>query len=165
MSQSLFALSAQYQRLLDIVMTSDELSEEVMNELNAIHDSTEDKVLQYASIIKTMELQAESISKATEDMFKRAARLIKNAESMRQTVKKEMEACKLEKLSNNYHELTIRLNNPKVDENIDEKVLPDTYIKCKMQRSIDKATLLRDLKMGIVVAGARMVRETRLQIR
>ena len=122
MTQSLFALSAQYQNIMDIVMTTEELTPDLMNELESINDSLENKVLNYTSIIKTLEAQAESISKATEEMFKRAASLIKNSERMRETVKKEMEACNLNKAANEYHEVTIRLNNPKVDENIDEKL-------------------------------------------
>lgn len=164
MNKPLYQLSAEYQRVLDKIENTDEITPELMDELNAIHESTENKILSKTSIVKSLEAEAEAIEKAIQEMCQRGDSLIKKAKIIREEIKREMELCHLEKAKNPYHEVRILLNNPKVDD-IDENLLPSTYIKEKIFRLVDRMNILRDLKAGKEIPGARLVRETRLQIR
>jgi DNA gyrase/topoisomerase IV subunit A len=148
------------------IMDSDDLSCEVLDALENINDSLENKILNYASIIKTIEAKSQSISNAIDDMIKRADSLNKSAECLRDMVKTEMTKCEKNKVENDYHEVKLKLNNPKVDY-LDMDLIPSEFMRKKI-KSIEEPNailILKALKDNVYVPGVRMVRESRLEIR
>lgn len=163
---SLFSLSSNYQQLMNQIMDSDDISSEVLTALENISDSLDNKVLNYASIIKNIEAKALSIRHAVEEMDKRAASLEKSAERLRETVKTEMTKCEKDKIENDYHAIKLKVNNPKVHY-IDESLIPPQFIR-KIIKEVEQPNgmlILKSLKDNISIPGVEMVRDTRLEIR
>jgi SMC interacting uncharacterized protein involved in chromosome segregation len=147
-------------------MDSEELSNEILDSIQNISDSLENKILNYASIIKTIEAKASSIRHAVEEMIKRAESLENSAERLRESVKSEMTKCQKDKIENDYHEIKLKMNNPKVDY-LDRDLIPPEFIRKKI-KSIEEPNailILKALKDNIYVPGVRMIRESRLEIR
>lgn len=162
---SLFDLSSNYQRIMDVIMENDVLSEEVLKELELLSDSLEEKLLNYASIIKTIEAKADAIKAATEKMLKRYDSLEKSAERLKETVKQEMLKCNKKNIENDYHELNIKFNNPKVNV-VDQTIIPQQYFRkiVKEVTEINKSLIAKSLKDNIVIPGVSLVRDCRLEI-
>lgn len=163
---SLFELSAQYQLLMDEVMSKDDLSSEILEALENINDSLDNKILNYASIVKTIEAKSTSIRHAMEEMEKRAISLEKSAERLREAMKVEMMKCDKAAVENDYHAVKLKLNNPKVHY-IDESLIPQQFIR-KIIKEVEQPNgmlILKSLKDNISIPGVEMVRESRLEIR
>lgn len=163
---NLFELSSQYQALMQTVMDSEELSDDVMSSLETINDSLENKILNYTAIVKSINAKAKSIREAMENMEKRAVSLEKASERMEQAIKQEMEKCNKEKIENAYHQVRLMLNNPRV-EYTDRNAVPKEFWRHKIKETLEPDTSLisKSLKEGIEIPGAYLVRDTRLSIR
>lgn len=164
-NKTLYELSNEYQSIMNKIEECDELTPEFLAEIDISHDSLENKILNKTSIVKIFESKANEIGTAIKSMEDRKLSYEKKVEKLKEEIKFHMEACKLERAENAYHLVAIRLNNPKVSEKIDINVLPQKYFKEKINITIDKLNILKDLKQGIDVPGACMVRETRLEIK
>ncbi len=165
MGNSLFSLSAEYQRVMDILLSKEEIDAEMEESFSKINDELENKILNYVSIIKMIDAEADSIDKAVQSMLNRIDRLCKKSNYLKEKVKTEMENCKIEGAKNPYHEVKIILNNPKVNDTIDQNLLPEKYFKETVYKTIDRTKILKDLKQGVEIPGATMVRNTRLSIK
>jgi hypothetical protein len=163
---NLFSLSAQYQQLMDRVNEADEISDELMQAIEDTSDSLENKVLNYTAMIKEIEAKAKAIEDAMHAMSKRAVSLIKASDRLKESVKQEMEHCEKKKIQNEYHSVSLILNNPKVNYT-DKALIPTEYMRRKITEIVEPNgnMILQALKENITVPGANMVREHRLQIR
>lgn len=163
---NIYQLSVNYQRLMDKVLEAEELSPELMNEVEFISDSLEDKLLNYTSIIKMLEAQADSICKECNKMEERAMKIENRASQLKELVRLQMIDCAKEKIENDYHEIKIMVNNPRTDI-FDEQAIPNDYWKEKVKTTIDidRIKIANDIKNGILVPGAKLVRDLRLQIK
>lgn len=163
---SLFSLSSNYQQLMSQIMDSDDLSAEILDSLKNISDSLDNKILNYASIVKTIEAKSTSIRHAMEDMEKRAISLEKSAERLRESMKVEMQKCDKQAVENDYHAIKLKINNPKVNV-IDEDVIPQEYYRkyIKEVTELNKILIVKCLKDNITIPGVSLVRDSRLEIR
>lgn len=166
MSHSLFELSAHYQQIMAAIMMSEEISEETMQQLEQINDSLEGKVLNYTSIIKSLEAKARNINEAVEGMLKRAESLTKSAERLKETVKQEMAKCDKKKIENEFHAITLVQNNPRVEYS-NRDLLPKEYWRCKVKEIVepDTVNIAKLLKEGAQIPGCYLVRDMRVAIR
>ncbi len=163
---NLFQLSSHYQRLMDKINNIEEIDTDLMDDLENINDSLENKILNYASIIKELEAKADAIKKAILSMEKRVESLTKGAERLTEFVKNEMKNCDKKKIENEYHHLALVKNNPKV-EYIDKSILPREYWRHKIKEIIepDTTAISKALKEGISIPGAILIQDVRLTIR
>jgi hypothetical protein len=163
---NLYSLSAQYQRIMANIMDNDEISAECMEELLSVSDSLEEKIINRTAIVKTLDAKAEAIAKAIDCMKDRWCKLNDSANRLREEIKKEMLACDKKKIEDAYHIAQVIPNNPKVNI-LDKNILPFKYLREKITHSQepDKLAMLDDLKAGIEIPGAMLVRENRLQIK
>ena len=163
---NLYQLSASYQRLMASILEADELTPEVLSEIEFAHDSLEKKILNYTSIVKTLESEAEAISYRVDEMERRQNKLLEKASKMREAIKSEMLSCNRDKIENEYHSVKTRLNPCKVEFS-DRNLLPPRFIKEKITTTNepDKVLILEELKRDKHVPGAYMTRSSRLEIK
>lgn len=163
---NLFELSSQYQSLMQNIMDSDELSDDLIQSIELINDSMDNKILNYTSIIKSINAKAKCIAEAVEIMENRYDKLVKSADRLQETIKKEMSLCDKNKVENAYHEVKLLINNPRV-EYIDKNIIPKKFWKHTIKEILEPDTSLisKSLKDGIEIPGAQLVRDTRLSIR
>lgn len=163
---NLYELSAKYQQLLNLALAENELSDEMLNQLNTTEENFDEKILAYTSIVKELEAKIDGFKKAIESIEKRAASCINNMEYMKERIKTEMQNCNKKRIENDYHDVKLVLNNPKVDYT-DKSLIPEQFIRHQIKEIIEPATseILKFLKEGNEIPGARLVRETRLAIR
>lgn len=163
---NLFELSAQYQKIMDEISKEEEISSDKMQELFSINDSFDSKVMNYTSIIKTLEANVKAIENQTESMKKRAESMLKKAEWLKDKVKVEMQLCDKKQVENEFHRVTLIQNNPKVVI-FNEDQIPDKYVKHKIKETLEiaKSEMLNDLKNNIEIPGAFLTRDIRLQIK
>jgi len=163
---NIFSLSAQYQDLMQQVMDSEEISDDLMSSLESVNDSLENKILNYTSILKSLRSQEKSIEEAMQEMSKRVIELSKKSEVMEGKIKKAMEQCNKEKIENAYHQIRLMLNNPRVEYS-DRNCVPKEFWGHKVKETVepDTSMISKALKEGIEVPGAYLVRDTRLSIR
>ncbi len=151
---------------MDMINERDEIDDSLMESLLAVNDELENKILNYASIIKSIESKAEAIGRAICDMEKRCNSLQKSAERLRELVKLEMQKCEKKKVENEFHVAKLVQNNPKVQiTNTD--LIPPSYWRKKITEIVEPNTMLisKALKENIDVPGAYLVKEQRLEIR
>lgn len=163
---NIFELSSQYQVLMDRINERDEIDDELMEALLLVNDDLENKVLNYAAIIKSMEAKAKAIDQAVDNMLKRQSSLTKSAERLKETVKHEMQKCEKKKIENAYHQAKLVQNNPKVQFS-DKTLIPEPYWRKKIQEIVEPNTIMisKALKENIEVPGAFLVKDQRLEIR
>lgn len=163
---NLFELSAQYKSLMDEVMDSEELSSELIESLESINDSLENKVFNYTAMVKSLRAKAKSIDDVVNDMMKRYGNLMKSAEYFENQIRISMDVAKKDKIENEYHEVKLILNNARVAYN-DREIVPKEFWRHKIKEVLepDTSMISKALKEGIEVPGAYLVRDTRLSIR
>lgn len=162
---NIFELSAQYQRVMGLINEREEIDEDLMAMIISVNDSLENKVLNYASIIKELEANEVAIDQAVESMLKRAKNIRSKAEKLKEIVKNEMKRCNKEKLENEYHKVRLVFNNPKVSYT-DKQLIPEQFMRRKIMEVVEPNTLLisKALKENVAVPGAFLVKEQRLEI-
>lgn len=163
---SLFELSAQYQQIMNNIMLNDEISDETMQSLESVNDSLEQKVLNYTSIIKSLECKAHNIEEAIAKMNHRALMLNKGAERLKEIIKVEMQKCDKPKIENEYHEVLLVKNNPRVEFS-DKNIIPAEYWRHKVKETLEPDTqaISKALKENVQIPGAYLVRDMRVTIR
>jgi hypothetical protein len=151
---------------MDKISNMEEIDHDTLQGLEEINDSLENKILNYTSIIKNMDYKIKSFDDAILSIEKRKISLENASKRMKEIVKFEMERCNKKKIENNYHEISLVLNNPKVVI-VNECSIPEEYMRHKVKETIepDKEAISKALKDGINVPGTIISRETRISIK
>ena len=143
----------------------DEAGGELTPELEAMLRITEERMMEKAGDFVEAIKEAEAIAQLADLRIKEAqavkARMKNRAQRLKETLKGAMEQFGVERLPLGMHSLGFRRS--RAVEITDEAKVPNRYVK--VATSIDKASLLADLKAGRVVEGARLVENRNLLIR
>jgi hypothetical protein len=161
---NLYELSAEYQRLMDEVIQSDELSETLLSSIAFMHDSIEDKAKQIGKIIKNLEAEHCAIINAMQEMKQRADKLDNKIENIRDWLKVNMEKCDIKKINSPYFDIQIK-NNPASVIIKDETLIPKAYFNEMIMRKVNKSLLSQELKNNIMIPGVFLEYRTRLEIK
>jgi hypothetical protein len=159
---TLFTISAEQQRINDALMESGgELTPELEEALIINTENFSVKVEGYATSIH----QFEAFSDAADAEIKRLTALKKSAQSAIKRLKDNlaygMEVMGYDKVDMGLHKLSFRSSTA---VNITDEVrIPSQYIK--VETKIDKESLKRDLKAGLVIEGAELTTNKTIQIR
>lgn len=160
----LYEITNDYQSLMNRIMDEDEISEDMLAELQAVQGDIKDKAVNVAAFIKNLEAEAAAIQKAIESMEERNKRAWKKAESLREYLKQNLESCDMKEVKSPFFDIKIRLNPASVAIS-DENAIPEGYWREISTRRVDKTLIARDLKSNIQIPGAELVRYTRLEVR
>jgi hypothetical protein len=159
---TLFNITAEQRRINDALMESGgELTPELEEALLINSENFAVKVEGYATSIH----QFEAFADAADAEIKRLMALKKSAQGAAKRLKDNlaygMEVMGYNKVDMGLHKLSFRTSTA---VNITDEVrIPNQYIK--VETKIDKESLKRDLKAGLVVEGAELVTNRNLQIR
>lgn len=159
---TLFNITAEQRRINDALMESGgELTPELEEALIINAENFAVKVEGYATSIH----QFEAFAEAADAEIKRLTALKKSAQGAVKRLKDNlaygMEVMGYDKVDMGLHKLSFRTSTA---VNITDEVrIPNQYIK--VETKIDKESLKRDLKAGLVVEGAELVTNKSIQIR
>lgn len=160
----LYEISNNYQRIADAIENSDEISTELLQELDAVEQNMSAKIENIGALIANLECEAQAIDEVIERQFVRQKRVNKKIENLKDYIKFELERCGINKMSTPQFDLSIRANPPSVVIQ-DESSIPEKYFKDRIMRSLDKSLISQDLKNNCDIPGVILERRTRIDIR
>lgn len=152
----LYEISNEFQKIVDLIENCDEMTPELIEQLNAVSDSASAKVLNVAAVIKNMEAESEGMQNYINNMRSRQDTVEKRIESLKEYLKYNMDILKLNKVESPEFDVQLRANQYSLDL-FDQALVPKEYIRVKETVSISRADIIKDLKVGCDVPGARFV--------
>lgn len=161
--KSLFNITAEAQKLASALIEG-ELSEEMENALVINQNDLQEKAINYGYAIKSIEADIDTIDAEIERLKALKSSRTNAIERMKQAVLDALTIYGIEKVTSPTLNLSVRLN-PESVEIINEYQVPDIYRKEKVTVTIDKTTIKEDIKSGLEVPGAVLVRKKRLEIK
>lgn len=162
----LYQIADQYESILNEAINPEtgEINETALMKLDDIKDDVKEKGIAVASFIKNMEAERNAIEAARKIMAEREARLDREMSWLDGYLKGNMERCGISEISSPY--FVVKLKKCPVSVNVmDEDAIPDEYKKVKTTTSIDKAMVKEGILAGIVIPGAELKQNVRLEIR
>lgn len=161
---SLFDIASQYTHLLEQVFEEENINETALVQLNEIKESVEQKSIAVASYIKNIDAERKAIEEAKAEMDRREKSLQKRVDYLTNYLKDNMERCAITEIKCPYFQIKLKKCPVSVDV-YDEDVLTEDYKKTKIVVNVDKAKLREEMMAGVVVEGARLKQNTRIEIR
>lgn len=163
---SLYVIANEYQAMIERLENSELDAQTIADTIEGASGELEAKATNVAMYIRNLEATAEQIKLAEKAMADRRKAIESKADSIKQYLFDNMKRCGVSKIESPYFALTIKKNPPSVrvleDSNIPQTyfVQPDTP-----PPQLDKRKLLEDLKAGIVIDGAELQQNERLEIK
>jgi outer membrane murein-binding lipoprotein Lpp len=165
---SLYNIANEYQDILAQTFDPEtgEINETALAKLDEVKTDIREKGIAVASFIKNIEAERNAIEDAKKSMAEREARLDKRANYLTSYLKSNMERCGITEISCAFFDVKIKKNPVSVDV-YDEASLPENYIKKKIviTHSVDKMKIKEEILAGVVIPGAALRQNTRLEIR
>lgn len=160
----LYEYANEYQKVIDLIENCDEILPEHLEMLGDVSKDAHSKVVNVASYIKNLEFLSASISNAMDSIKKRKQATENKISSLKDYLKHNMQLLDLKEVVCGHFDVKIRNNNYALDI-IDSSLIPDDYIREKLDVSIDKKKIINDLKNDVIVPGACFKTTSSVQIR
>ena len=162
----LFEIANQYENILSQTFDSEtgEINEEALTALDAVKDDIKEKGIAIASFIKNIDAERKAIEEAKKSMGEREARLNNRVTYLTSYLQSNMERCGITEINCPYFAIKLKKCPISVDV-IDENSIPETYKKSKMLVSVDKVKLKEEMLAGVIVQGAALKQNMRLEIK
>jgi len=161
---NLYEIANSYQSIMNKIMKEDEISPEMLDQLNSVESDIKEKAVNVAAFIKNLESEAEGIEKAVKIMNERCSRIFKKAQSLKEYLKNNLESCNTREIKSPFFDIRIKMNPESVSIK-DESIIPGFYWREISTKRVDKTLIARDLKSNIAIPGAELARQTRIEIR
>jgi outer membrane murein-binding lipoprotein Lpp len=163
---NLYEIANEYQALLEQTYdpNTGELFPQVLSKIDEISATMEDKAIAIASYIKNLDAEREAITQAKKNMAEREMRLDKRADYLTQYLQSNMERCGISEIKSPLFVIKLK-KCPVSTDIIDENIIPDDYKKTKEVVSIDRIKLKEEMLAGVVIPGAGLKQNNRLEIR
>lgn len=161
---NLYEIANSYQSLMRDIMEQDEISPEMLNQLNSVESDIKEKAVNVAAFIKNLESEAEGIEKAVKTMNERYSRIFKKAQSLKEYLKNNLESCNTTEVKSPFFDIKIKMNPASVSIK-DESMIPGFYWREISTKRVDKILIAHDLKSNIEIPGAQLERQTRIEIK
>lgn len=159
--KTLYQLNNDYSRVLEM---ADELDQQtLLDTLDAIQESIEDKAESTAKLIRSWEAEATAIKDEEKRLADRRKATENRIQSLKMYLQIQMEMAGIETVKRPLISVSIRNNPPKVNI-LDESVIPSNYM-ITPKPTVSKKDIATALKNGEFVPGAELVREKGLQIK
>jgi hypothetical protein len=108
------------------------------------------------AVIKNLEAESESMQVYLNNMRDRQDKVERKIESLKEYLKYHMEILKLNKVESPEFDVQIRANSFSLDL-FDQALVPKEYLRVKETVTLSRADIIKDLKVGCDVPGARFV--------
>lgn len=162
-SEPLYALTAQYQDILELVESDD--PDVVEQALDAISEKIHIKANSIAALVREFETRADQRAVEIARMKALADADQRHAKRLREYLLHNMQSLGTDRIETTAFSVRIRTNPPSVQV-VDEQQIPDEFFRVVTTRSVDKKAILDVLKSsGVIVDGVEIVRGSRLEIR
>lgn len=163
---NLYNITTEYATLLDQIVNEEtgEVNENALARLNEVKESAEQKSIALASYIQNLDAERNAIEAARQEMAKREKALQNKADYLTNYLQENMERLSITEIKCPYFQIKLK-KNPVSVEVYDELSLPDDYKKSKIVVNVDKAKIRNELLAGVVIAGAQLKQNTRIEIR
>lgn len=156
----LFEVMARYQAVLD----KEELTEEDEQFLIEAQSNIREFIINLASYIKNLEAEANGVERAIDEMEYRYKKLDGQIANKKKFLLDVMKKNMVEKITDHpYFAIKIRKGRDRVDI-YDSTQIADKYYVHKVSKDLSKTLIKDDIDKGIVVNGARMIKEDTLAI-
>lgn len=164
MPLSLYELTADYERLIDLASHAGTPEEEAMYQeaMRSLSGTIEEKCDRCAAVMATLQAEADALGNEEERLYARRAAILANRDRLRSYVQECMESVDISKVKGPRFTLIIQANTPKVVVDEESKLGLEYW---KNVPSLDKAKIATDLKAGRDVPGAHLETGRSLRIR
>jgi transcriptional regulator of heat shock response len=156
----LYALSQAYAQLLYM---EDVDPQTIADTLESIHDEIEDKAENIAKLIRSILVDAEAIKIEETRLTNRRKALENRATYLKTYLQEQMELSKIDKVKRPTVTISIQNNPPSVLIE-DESLIPSEYM-IPQADTIDKRTLLKDMKEGLIIEGCSITQTRGIRIK
>jgi len=164
-STTLYALTEDYLRILDLLEDPDAEHDALEQELDGIAGKITHKAEAIAGLIKQCEGMAAMRKSEADRMRDLAARDQRNADRLRDYVLRHMQTLGTERIDTARFTLSVRSNPPAVHV-LEEQLVPNEFLRTVTTVSVDKKAILENFKTtGEIVPGTEVTRGTRLDIK
>ena len=158
----LYEIAKDYKDALEEL--SDLEDEAVLDTLEGLKGTLEAKSENIIKYTQNLNGTIKAMKEAEKNMAERRKRLEKKTENIKKYVKSVMEENQITKIETVNFDLTIKKNPPKAVIE-DEEMIPESFIEQHITEKINVKKIKHELKKGQSVQGARLIQETRLDIK
>jgi len=138
--------------------------ESIVDTLEGLKGTLEAKSENIIKYTQNLDGTINAMKEAEKNMADRRKRLEKRVSNIKKYVKNVMEENQIKKIETVHFDLTIKKNPPKAIIE-DEEMIPETFIDKQVMEKVNLKKVKDELKKGESVHGARLVQETRLDIK
>ena len=153
--KSLYELNNDYKLVLEM---ADDLDQQtLLDTLDSIMESIEDKAENTAKLIRSWEAEANIIKEEEKRLAERRKAIENRTQSLKMYLQIQMEVAGIDSIKRPLISVSIRNNPPKV-RIIDESTIPAEYMVTP-KPTVSKSEIAKALKNGEFIPGADLVRE------
>lgn len=165
MNLALYQIADQYLQILQKIEDA-ENDDSVNDLLDSIGTDLKEKAVNVAMYIRNVEASAEAIEKAEKEMKERRIALQNKSNRIKEYLLENMMRTGISIIECPYFKIALRDNPESLIVDIDAKI-PDEYYKTPPppEKILDKLTLKKDIKEGLIVDGCRLERKKRIEIK
>lgn len=161
----LYEITNELQGIFDNVGEEGELTQDMLDNLDALQQDFEQKAISVAAYIKNIEAEESAINEAIKDMTVRKNRLSKQVSSLMDYLQFNLQKLAINEIkSSPYFKIRLKQCPPSVDV-FDENQIPAEFWREKVTASVDKVMLKEVLSEGVEVPGASIQRRIKLEIK
>jgi hypothetical protein len=163
---NLYKIAQDYENILANTFDPEtgEINENAIALLEIAKSTVEEKSIAVASYIKNLDAERKAIEDAKKSMAEREKSLERRVEWLTNYLQSNMERCGISEIKSPYFGIKLRKCPISVDVQ-DEKIIPNDYKKTKEIVSIDKLKIKEEILAGVVVPGATLKQNNRLEIK
>lgn len=163
---NLYQIANEYQAILDNTFDHEtgEILPQVMDKMDEVTKKIEDKGIAVASYIKNLDAERKAIEDAKKSMADREKSLERRVEWLTNYLQSNMERCGINEIKSPYFGIKLKKCPLSVDIQ-DENIIPNDYKKIKEIVSIDKLKIKEEILAGVIIPGASLKQNNRLEIR
>ncbi len=161
----LYQIAQEYEEILDNLYDEEgNVNTDALMKLEHNTAAMESKAIAIASFIKNMDAERESIENAKKAMAEREKRYKKRIESLEDYLLVNMERRGVDRITCAYFDIKLKKCPASVDIT-DADILPQEYTRTKTEIFPDKIKIKEEMLMGVIIPGARLKHNLRLDIR
>lgn len=159
---TLYELTGEFEALMQMAEEQGLTQKDIEDTLEGIEYEIEEKAESYARVIRSLEEDANGLGNEIKRLTDKKNTINNNIRSMKKNLEKTMVETGKRKFKTKLFSFRIQANPPSAKIE-DEAKLPETYL-IQQPPKIDKKSLLKDLKNGKEVEGAKLVQTESLRI-
>lgn len=161
----LYEISREYEDILtELYDDEGEVNQQALMKLEENELAMEKKAIAIASFIKNMDAEREAIDSAKKAMSERERRYKKRIDELEGYLLSNMERRGVNLITCAYFDIKLKKCPVSVDIH-DEKLLPEEYKRVKTEVLPDKIKMKEEMLVGVLIPGASLKHNLRLEIR